>query len=115
MTFYSEQSIKSIRKARPCAGCCSLLEVGTPAVRCAGKQDDFWSATYHRECREAEIKLNDLHGIRAGDDWFPLSDIDWEDYPWLIESFPIVADRMNITTARYEDAKERFGRLWYRS
>lgn len=67
MTFYSEQPIKSIRKARPC------------------------------------------------DDWFPLSDIDWEDYPWLIESFPIVADRMNITTARYEDAKEYYGRHWCRS
>lgn len=115
MTFYSEQPIKRIRKARPCDGCGSTMEVGTEALRCVGKQDDFWSATYHPECREAEIKLNDLHDVRVGDDWMPLSDIDWEEYLWLIESFPVVADRMNITIARYEEAKERYGRLWFRS
>ena len=103
MGFYSENPIKAIRKARQCDGCGRFFEIGCPALKCAGVEDgQFWSATYHVECRRAEIALNELHDIRFGDEWMPLSDIDWEDFPWLIEGFPEVAARMKITTKRFE-------------
>jgi hypothetical protein len=102
--FYSETVIKSVRKAGPCDGCGKTIAAGESALSCSGaSQGDFWSARYHVECRRAEEELNKLHDIGWDDDWILIgSDMEWEDWPWLIEAFPIVADRMNITTERYE-------------
>lgn len=105
MSFYDERTIKSIRKARACEGCGTMIHVGESALGCAGRYDGaFWSATYHHECRKAEIALNELHEVRHGDEWMNLgNDMEWEDWPWLIEDFPIVAARMKITTERFEE------------
>lgn len=104
MSFYSEVPLKAIRKARPCDGCGVKIEVGEPALACAGKHDDFWSATYHNDCRAAELALNNIHGCWGGDDWMNLgSDMDWDDWPWLIAEHPTVAARMNITTERFNE------------
>ena len=116
MSFYSEQPIKAIRKARACDGCGSALIVGEPALKCSGNHDGFWSGAYHHECREAECALNKLHDIWGGDDWMSLcSDMEWDDYPWLIAEHPVVAERMKITTERYEkirDEHERCRAAW---
>lgn len=104
MSFYSETPVKSVRKARPCVGCGAIICVGEPAVNCAGHYDgSFWSATYHADCREAEVGLNKLHDIRWDDEWIRLDEIEWDDWPWLIETYPAVAERRRITTKRYHE------------
>lgn len=106
--FYREQAIKAVRKARRCDGCGQRLIIGEPALSCVGVGNDgFWSAVYHTDCRKAEIGLNDLYDFRGGDDWMPLGDMDVDDWPWLIEQFPTVAVRFNVTTERYEAARSR--------
>lgn len=115
--FYSERTIKSVRKARPCLGCSDRIEVGETALGCAGHYDGtFWAGAYHHDCRAAEIGLNGLHDVHAGDEWMNLgNDMEWEDWPWLIEEFPAVAARMKISTERYEkvrDERERVQRAW---
>lgn len=116
MTFYNERQIKAIRKPRPCEGCNVRLQAGEPALGCAGVgYDGFWSAAYHAECRAAEIALNRLHRTRD-DEWMNLTnDMEWDDWPWLIEEHPIVAARMHITTAKFEtvrDERERVRLAW---
>lgn len=117
VSFYSERTIKSVRKARVCNGCGHRIEVGETALGCAGHYDgDFWAAAYHHDCRKAELGLNDLHDVRPGNEWMNLgNDMDWEDWPWLIEEFPAVAERMKITTERFEEVqaeRERVSRAW---
>lgn len=112
MSFYSERTIKSVRKARACSGCNRKIEVGETALECSGKSDDFWSGTYHHGCRAAEIALNELHEVWGGNDWMNLgSDMEWEDWPWLIEAFPNVAARMGITTERFISIRDEQDRV----
>lgn len=116
MTFYNERLIKSIRKARPCHGCNKLLEAGQSALECAGVgYDGFWAAAYHTECRAAEVAINRLHRTRD-DEWISLfCDLEWEDWPWLIDEHPVVAERMKIDTAKFErvrDERERVRLAW---
>lgn len=97
MTFATETNVKAVRKRHRCDGCGKRIEIGSPAVRWAGMTDgDFGAAIYHPDCRLAEIKLNDLLETQWGDEWAALSEIDEEDWPWLIETFPAVAARMGI-------------------
>ncbi|MEQ5789044.1 hypothetical protein J3454_14200 [Erythrobacter sp. NFXS35] len=104
MGFYRERPVKAVRKARSCCGCGTIIEVGQPALDCAGHYDgDFWADSYHIGCRAAECDMNEIHGA---EEWIPLSEIDWEDFPWLIEAHPIVAKRMNITRERYDRIAE---------
>ena len=65
-------------------------------MRWAGMTDgDFSTAIYHPECREAEIAYNnEVLGYAWGDDWWPLSEIDRDDWPWLTETHPIAAARV---------------------
>ncbi len=111
MSFYSETPIKSVRKARPCCACGKPLEVGQPALKCSGNHDGFWSGTYHVDCRAAELALNNLHGCYGGEDWINIGyDLDWEDWPWLVEEFPAVAARMNVTVERHDQIRDKQAR-----
>lgn len=111
--FYGETSIKKTRKARPCCGCTRIIEAGTPAIKCFGREGgDFWAGTYHSDCREAEIKLNSYRDYRWGDDFMALADLELDDWPMLLEEFPAVADRFNITQERYDEAKAEEQLRW---
>lgn len=117
MSFYNERTIKAVRKARRCDGCGAIIEVGETALGCSGIGDDgFWSGTYHHDCRKAEEGLNKLNQVGWYDDWMSLcNDMEWEDWPWLIEEFPAVAARMNITTERFDEVqaeRERVRKAW---
>ncbi len=116
MSMYSEREVKSIRKARPCDSCAKTIEAGKPALVIAGVVGgDFWSGTWHHDCRHAEVELNKLHGVYDGEDWMSLTDMEWDDWPWLIEAHPTVANRMNITTARYDERmaeQQRMREFW---
>ncbi len=113
MSFYRETKIKAVRKARQCCGCCKTIDVGAPAVECASADSEgFWSGTYHAECRAAECAYNELKDYRYGDDWWPLYEIEFDDWPWLIEDFPAVADRMGITAEKYWQAVDRYASVW---
>jgi hypothetical protein len=116
VSFYRERRIKAVRKARPCIACGSRVEVGQPALDCSGHFDgDFWSATYHAECRRAEEGLNKIHETLWSDEWLALSDMEWDDWPWLIVDHPVVAERMGITAARFEEVsaeQERVRLAW---
>lgn len=115
MSFYREQPVKSVRKARQCVGCGKTITVGSPALECAGTgPDGFWSGTYHDDCRKAECAFNDLKDYRYGDEWYPLYEIEFDDWEWLIAEFPAVAERMGITADRYQAAVERHKSFWTR-
>jgi len=99
VSFNREWTVKAVRRHARCDGCGQQIEVGQPAHRWAGMTDgDFASIAWHPECRAAEIMLNDLSGIRHGDDWMRLDDRDPEDDAWLRAEHPIVADRLGIPT-----------------
>lgn len=109
MSFYRETRIKAVRKARSCGGCGHVIEVGSEAVDLAGHYDgDFWSATYHGECRAAEIALNGEH---QAEEWIPLQEFEWEDWEVLLEEHPIVAARLVITQERLDEAREHERRM----
>jgi hypothetical protein len=116
VTFISEKRVKAVRKAKPCEGCRKVIQIGERAVRYVGIEDGFYSSLYHPECRRAEVKLNDIHDTRWDDeDWMRLDDMDWEDWPWLIAECPLVAVRLGITTAKYEEIRaerERVSAAW---
>lgn len=98
MSFHEEKAVKAVRKRHRCDGCNRFIEIGEPASRWAGMTDgDFGTAIYHPDCRAAEIAMNnDVLGFQYGDDWWPLSDIESEDRPWLIDAYPAVARRMGM-------------------
>lgn len=110
MSFYRENKIAAVRKFRPCAGCGKMIDVGMPGVDCAGHYEgDFWSATYHEECRKAEVYLNSEH--QAGE-WIALSEFgEVEDCEALLAEFPEVAERLGVTPARIVEIKEREERV----
>lgn len=93
-----------------------MIEARETALACSGLgPDGFWAAIYHHECRKAEEGINKLHDFGGQDDWMGLSDIEWDDWPWLIEEFPAAAERMKITTARFEEIRaerERMRKAW---
>lgn len=107
MTFVAETTVKAVRKRHVCDGCGRHIDIGQPAQRWAGLTDgDFGTAIYHLDCRAAETALNDMHGTHYADEWVGLVVIDDEDWPWLAETYPAVAERMGIT-ARLNDGGER--------
>lgn len=117
MSFVNETAVKAVRKPGLCDVCSRMVEAGQPAVRWAGITDgQFDTSLYHPECRAAEIALNKLHGTdRWGDDWMSLSDTDWEDWRWLVEEHPVVAERKGITLAQVEETereREETHRAW---
>ena len=72
-----------------------MLLRGDPAITVAGVFDyTFWTGTYHRDCREAEVAINELHKTWHGEDWIPLSEVDLEDAPFIREHYPVVAKRI---------------------
>ena len=111
--FFSETSIRSVRKPRPCEGCGHPVEKGSPAAKCVGRNiDGFWSGIYHRDCRDAEVKLNTYRDYRWGDDFMALSAMELDDWPMLLEEFPDVAIRFGITQERYDEAMESRQRVY---
>ena len=112
MSFYRETHVKAVRKSRPCIGCGRMIEVGSPALDASAHYEgDFWAATYHVECRAAETAINDLHEVYSGE-WMALSDIEHDDWDWLIAEHPVVAARMGITAERSQEAKDRWARYY---
>lgn len=113
MAFYRETPVKAVRKPRQCLGCRKIIKVGQPATDCAGQHEgDFWSGSFHPDCRDAEVALNELHRIHLYGEWNALSEIEWDDWPWLIEKFPTVAERMGITTERFDKINAEWQRLY---
>lgn len=103
MTILAERLIKSVRKPRSCDGCCHIIARGDAAIYWVGLTDgEFGTLTYHPDCRVAEIALNHLKDSYY-DEWSSIADIEWDDWPWLIESHPTVAARRNITMARFAE------------
>lgn len=59
---------------------------------------EFFTASYHVECRAAEIALNELREFSAfwGDEWTTLESIESEDHEWLVAEHPVVAARLGL-------------------
>lgn len=98
MSFFTkERSVKAVRRSRPCDGCPVRIEIGEPAVSWVGDTGDgFSTATWHPECRSAEIDLNRQHETFRADEWMSLDDMERDDHRWLIETHPVVAARRGI-------------------
>jgi hypothetical protein len=112
MSFYREKPVKAVRKARRCIACGRMIGVGSPALDASGHfNGEFWAATYHAECRAAEIALNSLPLLHY-EEWMALSDIEWDDWDWLLAEHPIVAARMGITAEKLQAVKDRQSQMW---
>ena len=98
MSFHNDIPIKAVRKTHVCGSCGTTIQIGEPAVRWNCRLDDGTptTSTMHPDCRKAEIELNRLHRTME-DEWMALTDMEWEDHPWLLESHPAIAARMGIT------------------
>lgn len=108
--FYSEKIVK-VRKPRHCDGCGALLNKGDQALTYSGRfQGDFGSFSHHIECRQAEIALNNL-ADRNSDEWYALREIEADEWDWLLEDWPVVAARMNVTAERIREHKEERARM----
>ncbi|MFC3697049.1 hypothetical protein ACFOOJ_06310 [Sphingobium xenophagum] len=109
--FYSERVVK-VRKPRHCDGCGTMLAKGEQALTYSGRfNGDFGSFSHHLECRQAELALNML--VTSGfDEWYALSEIEPDDWKWLLAEFPIVAARKNITAERIREYDDEQKRLW---
>lgn len=93
MSFNRNWTVKATRKPTICTACMQRIPAGSTVEKWAGMSDgEFYTASYHTDCRAAEIALNELLGTYP-DEWQPLADIDSEDVPWLVETFPAVAAR----------------------
>ena len=115
MSFYRETTVKAVRKARRCLGCGRMIAVGETALDVAGYWDgDFWSGTFHHECRAAEIALNRLYGPLRPDEWMQLGELEWDDWEWLLAEYPVVAARKGITAERLQEVKDERARIWNR-
>jgi len=110
MTFCNEHPVKAVRKNHFCEGCGKYVLIGEPAIRWTGiGEDGFASAIYHPECREAEVYMN---REASSFEWWPLGNHEEDDWPWLMEKFPAVAARFNITPERYKEYQERYAATW---
>lgn len=95
MSFFSETTVKAVRKRHRCDGCGWPIEIGEAATRWAGVTDgDFAALVFHPDCREAEIALNRDVLNYCRDEWVGLCDIEREDVAWLQGAFPAVAARL---------------------
>jgi hypothetical protein len=97
--FFRETQVKATRKSHLCSSCERSIDVGSPAVYMAMKQDgEFWAAHAHVECREAECAWNSL-ADQWDEDFSPLwmvreADDREEWFAWLREHHPIAAARV---------------------
>lgn len=85
------------RKAKTCDQCCTLIQVGQRYRKQVYEDGGLQTYRAHEDCDKAATFYAKLADIRPGDD-FPNLDNDLmpEDYGWLLEKFPAVADRFNI-------------------
>jgi len=105
MTFTTERVIAKVRKERKCEACRQAIEVGSPAIDWSGTTDgDFSHVSFHPECRAAEIALNKAAGT-DWDEWFGLSEMEWEDWQFILDDHPVVAARVGITQAKIDEVE----------
>lgn len=89
-----------------------MIDKGERALTYSGKfNGDFGHFTLHPECREAELAWNKMVGS-YGDEFFGLSELEPDDWEWLLSEYPIVAARMNVTAERITDYKAEQQRMW---
>jgi hypothetical protein len=103
--FAQEYPITATRKEHFCRACSRRISKGFPVVKAVGVYaGEFYSYYYHTKCREAEIAWNDLAGFRNYyDDWKTFCfDLELDDWPFLMENYPIVALRLRITQHEYD-------------
>lgn len=112
--FYSEKVV-TIREPRNCAGCGTMMNKGDQALSYSGRfNGEFGSFSLHTDCREAELAWNKMAGTFA-DEFVGLGEVEPDDWPWLLESYPTVAARMNITAERIADhqAEQKRMQEWH--
>jgi hypothetical protein len=95
--FQSERNIKACRKVHRCEQCDTRIQIGEPAVRISGTWDgNFYSYHVHLECHEAGLAFAKETGLWGEDfTWFN-QDRERDTIEWLLEHYPIVANRMNL-------------------
>lgn len=108
--FINERIIKKTRKPHRCCACESNIPSGSEALYWSGKDGDaFIGVHYHPDCRAAEVAYNKMADT-AFDEWYSLNEIEPDDWRWLLEEHPAVADRMLINAeriAQHEDQQQR--------
>ena len=97
--FWTTTNIKATRKQHRCEWCGHTISVGHPAIRSSGVFDgEFQSRIAHTDCEEAVIQHHKICGMYGDDDLVDLSEIagDRDNWPWLLEEFPAVAERFGV-------------------
>lgn len=97
MGYFREHPIAATRKPHRCEACQTTIETGSAANYITvhdGSSDGPFYGHFHPDCRDAEVRLNDLHDWRGGDDWMALHEAEADDLPWIAEEFPAVFARV---------------------
>ena len=93
--FQSSTTIKRTRKPHACEHFEQTIEAGSPAHKISGRYEDFYCIYTHVECEAAGIEWAQNTGC-WGEEFMWLNQIDErEDFLWLLEDHPIVAERLN--------------------
>jgi len=73
MSDFCYEILVTARKPHQCDACLKPINAGEKYLRAAGvSQGDFWNSTYHPECREWEIKVNNEALGYFSDEWCAL-------------------------------------------
>ncbi len=107
MTVLHEGPVKATRKRHVCESCNQAIPIGRAATKWVGITDgQFYACYFHPECRVAEVAWNRM--MRLGwDEWCNLAnDLEIDDWPWLLEEYPVVALRLGLSRVKYDEAMQ---------
>ncbi|WP_293857406.1 hypothetical protein [uncultured Alsobacter sp.] len=98
---FTTRSVKAARKPHVCEQCGKGIAIGDPYRRVSGVwEGDFYTQALHGECLDAGNLYALEHGLAADEwPWFAQMNLEREDRTWLLEHFPIVAERLGIKGA----------------
>lgn len=90
---FCSEKLRTARKKYFCGGCLQPIHKGEAYLSIAGKWDgDFYTAKYHKECREFEQKLNDETGMLP-DEFYYLYEMIGEDRSILHDAPQVIVER----------------------
>jgi hypothetical protein len=93
MTILSDKVRTARHKTRRCDQCGSRINLGERYREQVHTYDDFVVYRAHEDCDRAAA----LRTSNADEPCNLLTDIDTEDFPWLLAEFPAVTARLGIT------------------
>lgn len=91
-------TIRRARRQHICDQCCCRIRFGDSYRRQVYVDGDLCTYRAHKDCDDAAARYANLAGLHPNWDDLPnlRDDLTSEDYCWLLDEFPTVADRFGI-------------------